>query len=987
MLNPHGGHVTTFRQRFVGVSELPKSLTDFDVEHSFQLSSEELEAIRKRFRTAGRLGAAVQLTVIRATGRPLDRVTSVPRALLRALCQALNLPETSLASLKTLYGRRATLYEHQSWARQASGFVDADDSALTRCAEVMGRLTATASSIDELVKQSEVWLFDHSYLLPGDRVLRDLARAAYATIDEAALATVRAQVGEVGIEKAIHALFSKRRGRTGGTVLEWLKGSPGKHGPSGLTEVTAKIAYLKQLGVDGWTLEAIPSSRLRAYGQSVTNRSPTETRRRKLETQSVEIICFLRMVLLELTDVALYIAARRVCDLVRRAAAHVQNSQTRGLTHYREKQEQIRLIVHEDGPDAQQKVDALKLLLPKDEHEPRFSRAALVRQALVDDSARVQALLNGLTDLELQGRANVLSLKQIDVLRDLRSRGAKELPEDFNLTMTDPVWHDLLRDGNRVRALAALRACALMSVRKDLRGGRLWIEHSLEYRNREGLLIPPEQWRRERGALISALNLPMDPRKLLEVVVANLNAGLAGLAEAVRNGELEIDEQAQFRLPALAPLEADDQVRRSRDAMFDVIGESQFSDMIVEMDVRVGFSEVLLGRKAYSMQELLGCYGALLAHGTENDAKGVATMVPGLEVAHVTTAMRALEAQDRLRKANERVVAFQRRFPIAELWGKGDKASADMMSLDASKHLFNARIDPRRRTYAVGIYTHVLGTYGVIYDQPIVLNERQAGAAVEGVERYNASMDDGIRLSLLAVDTHGYTNVAMTVAKLLGFDLCPQLRNLSERRLFVPRRIDVPDELIPATVNDLSERAIIKGWDELLRLIASIRMGRVSPKFVLEKMGSAAQGDPLHKAADHLGRLLRSLYLCDFFSNPDFRREIHTLLNRGESVHQLQRAVFHGRVMPERGRRRDEMRAISGSHALLTNIVIAWNTMKMQEVVDHWRKEGKPIDEARIRRMGPVHFGNINFRGTMTFGIDRHAAALLQRRQADRRSA
>ena len=36
--------------------------------------------------------------------------------------------------------------------------------------------------------------------------------------------------------------------------------------------------------------------------------------------------------------------------------------------------------------------------------------------------------------------------------------------------------------------------------------------------------------------------------------------------------------------------------------------------------------------------------GALLAHGTENDAKGVAAMVPGLEVAHVTSAMRALEA-------------------------------------------------------------------------------------------------------------------------------------------------------------------------------------------------------------------------------------------------------------------------------------------------------------------------------------------------------
>tara|TARA_B100001105_G_scaffold206810_1_gene170924 strand:+ start:276 stop:1208 length:933 start_codon:yes stop_codon:yes gene_type:complete len=310
-----------------------------------------------------------------------------------------------------------------------------------------------------------------------------------------------------------------------------------------------------------------------------------------------------------------------------------------------------------------------------------------------------------------------------------------------------------------------------------------------------------------------------------------------------------------------------------------------------------------------------------------------------------------------------------------------------MMALDASKHLFSARIDPRRRTYAVGFYTHVLSTYGVIYDQPIVLNERQAGAALEGVEQHNARVEDGIKLSLLAVDTHGYTNVAMAVAKLLGFDLCPQLRNLSERRLFLPRGMAVPAAVRTAALCDVSKRAIVKGWDELLRLVASIRTGRISAKLVLERMGSAAQGAPLHKAADHLGRLLRTLYLCDFFSNPDFRREIHTLLNRGESVHQLQRAIFHGRLLPERGRRGDEMRAISGSHALLTNIVIAWNTMKMQEVVDRRRKEKQPVEEAWIRRMGPVQFGNINFRGTLSFGIERHAATLLQRQQPQRRRA
>ncbi|RXL60344.1 hypothetical protein EO238_33520, partial [Citrobacter sp. AAK_AS5] len=64
-----------------------------------------------------------------------------------------------------------------------------------------------------------------------------------------------------------------------------------------------------------------------------------------------------------------------------------------------------------------------------------------------------------------------------------------------------------------------------------------------------------------------------------------------------------------------------------------------------------------------------------------------------------------------------------------------------------------------------------------------VLNERQAGVAIEGIEQHNSAADR-IRISLLAVDTHGYTNPAMAISKLLGFDLCPRLRDLAERKLY-----------------------------------------------------------------------------------------------------------------------------------------------------------------------------------------------------------
>ena len=114
---------------------------------------------------------------------------------------------------------------------------------------------------------------------------------------------------------------------------------------------------------------------------------------------------------------------------------------------------------------------------------------------------------------------------------------------------------------------------------------------------------------------------------------------------------------------------------------------------------------------------------------------------------------------------------------------------------------------------------------------------------------------------------------------------------------------------------------------------------------------------------------------------------MHALLNRGESVHFLARAVYHGRIGVTRARRSDELMAISGAHTMLTNVVIAWNTMKMQEVVDTWRARKEPTEDAWIRRMGPVHFEHINFRGIISFNFDPFAETLLAKQPKRRAHA
>ncbi|MCB2071152.1 MAG: Tn3 family transposase, partial [Ottowia sp.] len=906
-----------------------------------------------------------------------DGFNVLPRSLLRKTAEALAVSPPSIASLRSIYKRRQTLSKHQLWAKTYLGLRELepdDEAALT--ATLLAQ-AADASHPDDLVQSACQWLFARRILIPGARRLQDWARGAFAAVEAQILGEVNAAVPPSAASKVIDSAYSLRPGGDS-THLEWLKAPPKRHGPSTLAEAIDKVRYLKELGVHDWNLSAVSLAKQQAYARQVQARRPVKTRDIKPSRQLIELVCFLRVTLLELTDVALLQSSRRSQQLFREAADKAQSNRVRGTTSLVHQAAKARSVLHDESKTWQARVIEARELLADLAETAGGSFVSQVRKALAEDSQRVHACLAALTDLQFGGQEGDPGFEHWKAWAELQRHGATEIKEDVPLPDVGAAWHGLVRDLDPRSGYRAYEACTMMSLRKSLRRGSVWLDHSLSFRERDQMLIPPAQWSVQRDEQIELLGMPTSAAEFLEPLLANLVAGMSAVAEAQRRGKFEIGADGMLHLPAIAALSDQSEPVRTRETIYKLIGSVQFPDLLLEVDAATGYSEALLGHRAQSQGELVALYGALLAHGTDADAKGVASMIPGLEPAQVTVAMRALEGGGRLRRANERVAEFQSRIPIAALWGNGDKASADMMSLDASRHLWNARVDPRRRTYAAGLYTHVRDRWGIVYDQPIVLNERQAGVAIEGIEQHNSAADR-IRISLLAVDTHGYTNPAMAIAKLLGFDLCPRLRDLAERRLYLPRGFNVPEGLEAVTVRRVSMAAIERGWDELLRLAASIRSGRVSATLALQRFGTAAQGDPLHRAAEHLGRLLRTVFLCDYVAIEDFRREIHTLLNRGESVHQLQRAVYSGKVAPERGRRRDEMKAISGSHALLTNIVLAWNTARMHEVVERLRRDKAEVQDDWLRRIGPAHFSHINFRGTMRFGVEKFAAALIQR--------
>ena len=123
-----------------------------------------------------------------------------------------------------------------------------------------------------------------------------------------------------------------------------------------------------------------------------------------------------------------------------------------------------------------------------------------------------------------------------------------------------------------------------------------------------------------------------------------------------------------------------------------------------------------------------------------------------------------------------------------------------------------------------------------------------------------------------------------------------------------------------------------------------------------------------------MGKLLRTLYLCDYLSNPVFRALILALLNQREAVHSLHRAVHNGVITAKHGRTMEEIGAISGALTLLANIVMAWNTHQFQLAAD--RVPGEYPNEV-LSHIASVGYRHINLRGILTFDLSQFGPSLL----------
>jgi hypothetical protein len=431
-----GCDLNDWHATYLGLRRLPRDLSGFELEAFFSFTAAERTAITERRGPALRLGLALQVGFLRMSGRLLDAIGVVPPILWKHLGEQLGVAGPDLASLRAMYRRRRTLFEHEEAARSVVGFrwMEAGDRrVLVRALREELERVGDRKRLQAYLRRR---LYEQRVVVARDRELRTLIAAA-TRLHEAALArTIRRSVPAPVFSEWQAALV--RLHESGSSVQRWLFAAPAKHSTRQIEEMLSRYELLRGLGVDRH-LSGISDVLLRRYARRLGARPPSIGARIQEPGRTIEVACFMRYCLLLTTDQLLLMVRRQVTELWRQADVRIDPTLSEWGSLYRELMGELAVIVADHTLTGLMVRGRLARLL--DEHQRRRprSRAELVRCRLIDGVRSVRALLQALVGLPRRSSAGHPVTEALKALRRLYDRDARTLPAGF-VVQLGRVW-------------------------------------------------------------------------------------------------------------------------------------------------------------------------------------------------------------------------------------------------------------------------------------------------------------------------------------------------------------------------------------------------------------------------------------------------------------------------------------------------------------------------------------------------------------------
>ncbi len=979
------------RPRLYTIEALRKISRDpAQVDRHFTLSPGTVTTIIENHPPPPRFYIALFHQLVKATGRvwePHEIPQPIQDHVARQVCVH---PDV----LKDIADRPGTIAKYQREALDRAHFRrfrERDRGTL------LDHLSGVAMRVPRLTALTDLacdWLFQRRIVRPGETVLEDLVRQARSEANKRIDELFQSGLPPEQKEKFDRLLEVPEGQRT--TAFERFTRPAARESAKSFQAIIEQVVELVGMEADGLNMGGMGPAKIRFFAKEAKREKAKGVSRRQGGSRYARMACYLVQSLTDRRDagVEMFIKLmQRVHNLARKRAdkAVLKQDISRReavleVAHFAEKGLDANVPVEERIPHAlkglseekiKRGIGILKGRTPDPDRnpvpylEPFFTNA---RKFIPDFFKHLDIRFE---DAQDPMKAAVGFLRQVHEAAAEGVRPAKEkklwqeAPTEW---IPEHLEKYVLTSDNVVLSPKRYEMTCCYLLAQKLKGNRAWVHGGHRFGLFENFLIELAEWIQDRERYYALLGLPLDVKEFLawlrRLYDRQLRRAVAYIAREKRKADAILDAKGKWNLKRLEPLGPSPEADALGDRIYGRISLTALADMLIDTDNEIDLlRHFVLSVESNSRTKELrrNLIAAILAYGCNIGPKEMSDSLEGVGVWEIEGAFDRYLTEDNLKAATIEVVNAISRMELVHVWGDGKRSSSDGVVFALPLRVLQSEQSTRLRERGIVFYPTLSDQHSILYQQIIPVRLREALYALDALLQHDTDLDPRMNIS----DMHGATELIMAAGKMLGFELCPRLRGINRMKLYRFADSRVRGRLKKVLKGEINEEIIRKNYDAVVRVIASMKIRLVAPSLILHRLGTYAADHPLHQAMAEIGRVLKTIYVLKYATDPRFRREVEYDMDKNESSHTLTRNIFFGKFGESRLRDLEDQANSFSCLALLQNVVIRWTMMAMEKSIRAMEAEGQKVPIELLSRIYPTRFSHIRRYGRFKIDVER----------------
>lgn len=958
------------RQRYQPISR-PQDFSDEAMARDWTLLEGDQQEI-ERYRHSSRLYIAIQICAVRLYGRFLNQVHELSPHIVNYLGQQLDLPPSLSVEVPQ---REATYLEHRQNVLKHLGFQRFDQSVQEQLETWIERQARGGTLPEELFQQAENHLLDQRILLPGPSVLERLIIHVCSDVHLELFETIFKRLPPE-LRQAIDRLLTVSDGEQRSTFFH-LKEYPPTPSISSIQSYLQRYQTVAETGIDAFEIQMLTPAFLDYLFKQAKRYNANDLKHFADHKRYALMISFLLETRKTLLDHLVEMHDQYVIELSRQTR-NAHEKKHRDLRKRQKRAIDVMLDTTDfllDWPE-DQPLSKADLWRQVEEVKLRSSRKDLQEFKRLEERGYGDLLLKRYPSLRkyfadfihlpfAAKAGNEHLIQAIDLVRQLDAGDLKRLPptaptdfvpKDLRRALSDPASH-LNRN--------AWEMGLALAIKDALRSGDLYLPQSKQHVSFWDLTLNDTRWQEEKTTAFDDLQQPQ--KHEAKAVLTEQFHEASDLAKKrfefddfaeIEDGKLKLKRYDKIALPpSVTTLQ---KVINSRLPLI------RIEQLLMEVDHLTGFSRhftPVQGHQSRPAQFYKTLMAALISQATNLGVVSMSASVKDTTVDMLRHVLHDFVREETLTAANAEIVNRHHDLPLSAVHGTGTLSSSDAQRFGIRASSLLASYYPRYYGYydkAISIYTHMSDQYSVYSTKVISCSPREALYVLDGLLENNTIL----KIREHTTDTHGYTEIIFALCHLLGFYFMPRIRDLKDQQLYrIDRFVDY-GVFTPLLTKTADLNIVEEQWEEMIRVALSLKQRTTPAHVIVQRLTNSFPSDRLSKALTNLGRIIKTQYILRYLTDLELRQTVQLQLNKGEYRHKLPRRIFFADQGEFTTGDYEEIMNKASCLSLVSNAILYWNTIKINDIVENLRAQGEEVDKETLSHISLLPFRHVVPNGT-----------------------